>query len=78
MTTRSGSEDDDEVVEEAAEHAERASQERREMARKASVAGAADDAGDHDELERESDAHGDAADEHEAAASARAHDTDGG
>ena len=48
------------------------------MARKASLAGAADDAGDRSELERESDAHGDAADEREAESSARAHDGDDG
>ncbi len=49
------------------------------MARKASLAGTADDASDRDELERESDAHGEAADEREAKSSARAHDggTDG-
>jgi hypothetical protein len=77
MNARFGNEDGDEVVEEAAEQAERASQERREMARKASLAGAADDVGDRGELKRESDAHGEAADEREARSSARAHDGDG-
>ena len=77
MNERSGNDDGDETVEEAAEQAERASQERREMARKASLAGAADDADDRGELERESDAHGKAADEREAKSAAHARDGGG-
>ena len=68
--------DDDEVVEEAAEHAERAGQERQEMKRKATLADAADEPRDTDELERESEAHRQAAYEREDAASDRARGPD--
>jgi hypothetical protein len=65
--------DRDEAVEEAAEQAERAGQERQEMKRKAALADDADKPGDSDELERESEAHRQAAYEREDAASDRAH-----
>ena len=65
---------DDEAVEEAAEHAELAGQERQEMARKASLADAAPDGGETDKLERESEAHREAAYEQEAASADRAED----
>ena len=76
MSERPDDRDDDEAVQEAAEHAELAGQEREEMTRKASLSGAADDAQKTDELELESEAHGEAAEEQEAASSERAHAAD--
>jgi hypothetical protein len=67
---------DDEAAEEAAELAERATQEREEMKRKATLADAADDDREAEQLERETDAHREAAYEHEDAASDRARDAD--
>ena len=74
MGQPSEDEDRDESVEEAAEHAERAGQERQEMKRKATLAEDADKPAEIDELERESEAHRQAAYEREDAASDRAHD----
>jgi hypothetical protein len=64
----------DDAAEQAAERAERATQERDEMRRKATLADDADSAGEGDQLERESEAHRQAAYEQEGAASDRAND----
>jgi hypothetical protein len=63
-------------VQTAAEHAERAVQERREMARKASQAEAADGDTARAKLERESEQHGVASHEQEAKAEASAREAD--
>jgi hypothetical protein len=68
--------ENDEAAEEAAEHAERATQEREEMKRKATLADATDDDRETEQLEREADAHRDAAYEREDAAADRAQDAD--
>ncbi len=79
MTEEPGPSLEDDTVQAAAEHAERAVQERREMARKASQAEAADGDAESSELERESEQHGDASHEQEAEAdeSARQADSEG-
>jgi hypothetical protein len=75
MINRPQGGDEDEAVQEAAEHAELTGDERQEMVRKASLAGAAENAGERDELE--SDAQGQAAEAQEAASADRAADGDG-
>ena len=69
MNERPDNGDEDEDVQLAAEHAERAGQERQQQRRKASLAGDADDPGEADELECESGHHRQAAGEEEAASS---------
>jgi hypothetical protein len=76
MNERADNQDDDEPAQEAAEHAERAADERQEMTRKANLAGAADDGGEADRLARESEDHREAAYEQEVASSERAQDAD--
>lgn len=65
-----------EAIQEAAEHAERAAEERREMRRRASLAEATDDPRDADRLTREAQTHKERAYEHEDASAERAHDAD--
>lgn len=67
-------EDSRAAIEEAAEHADRAAEEREEMRRKASLAEAADDAQQAGELEREAEVHREESYEHEDAAADRARD----
>jgi hypothetical protein len=76
MREEPGPAPEDEDVQAAAEHAERAVEERDEMARKASKAEAADGAAESSELERESEQHGDASHEQEAEADESARDAD--
>jgi hypothetical protein len=76
MTEEPGPAPEDEDVQAAAEHAERSVQERREMARKASQAEAADGNAETSELERESEQHGEASHEQEAKADESARDAD--
>jgi hypothetical protein len=75
MTDEPGPAPDDNAIEAAAEHAERAVQERREMARTATQADAADGR-DSDELKRESEQHGRASHEQEDAAQEAAREAD--
>ena len=77
MTPEADTDPDDEQVREAAEHADRSVQERREKTRRSSQADAAEDDGDADALEVEADQHGRAADEqeHEAEQTAREADS---
>lgn len=63
-------------MEEAAEYAERSVQARREMARKAAQADAADGGSQSAALERESEQHGEASREHEAEAEESAREAD--
>lgn len=65
-----------EAIEEAAEHADRAGEEREEMRRKASLSDATDDDRRAEELAREVDAHKDEAYEQEDASADRADDAD--
>jgi hypothetical protein len=74
VSARDDEQDGDELVEEAAEHAERAVQEREEMARKASLAGSADNGDETAGLESEVETHRQAAEDQEAASSDDAHD----
>ena len=67
---------DPDAIEEAAEHADRAGQEREEMRRKASLAEATDDERHSDELERDAEAHREEAYQREDAAADRASDAD--
>jgi hypothetical protein len=68
--------DDAEAIEEAAEHADRAGQERREAARQATFAEDSDDVAEADAHARESAADREAADAEEAEADAHARDHD--
>jgi hypothetical protein len=67
-------EDSHEAIQEAAEHADRAGEQREEMRRKASLAEATDDPGRAGELDREAEAHKDEAYEEEDASADRADD----
>jgi hypothetical protein len=76
MTEEPGPAPEDEDIQAAAEHAERAVEERDEMARKASQAEAADGDAESSELERESEQHGEASHEQEAEADVSARQAD--
>jgi hypothetical protein len=76
VTEEPGPAPEDDDVQAAAEHADRAVQERREMARKASQAAAADGDTERSELERESEHHGVASHKQEAEAEASARQAD--
>jgi hypothetical protein len=69
-------EDSQPAIEEAAEHAERATEEREEMRRKASLAAATDDAHRAETLEREAEGHQEEAYAREDASADRAQDAD--
>lgn len=68
--------DSQEAIEEAAEHADRASEEREEMRRKASLAETTDDARRAGGLAREAEEHKEEAYEQEGASADRAHNAD--
>lgn len=68
--------DNHEAIEEAAEHADRAGEEREEMRRRASLAEATDDPDRAGELAREADEHKEEAYEQEEASAERADDAD--
>jgi hypothetical protein len=76
-TEQTGPAPEDEDVQAAAEHADRAVQERREMARAASRAEAADDEAETSELDQASSEHGHAAHEQEGEAERSARQADG-
>jgi hypothetical protein len=74
MSEPDHSEDSREAIDEAAEHADRATEERQEMRRKASLADATDDARHAGKLEREAEAHKEEAYDREDASADRADD----
>lgn len=76
MNERPDNPDTDKAVEQAAEHSDRATQERQEMARKSSLADAAEDTGERSELERQAEDHREAAYDEEQASAERPRDDD--